>query len=99
MYFVQKSRFIKTLISSFLNSPSSFVLLFQLIFVRGVFFSGCIFFPLLEACWLQRGKSDKFEIKVIIGNGLYFSVLIAREKHSKHFHTIAVVQNKVSRLR
>jgi len=56
MYFVQKSRFIKTLISSFLNSPSSFVLLFQLIFVRGVFFSGCIFFLFLKLVGYKEEK-------------------------------------------
>lgn len=56
MYFVQKSRFIKTLISSFLNSPSSFVLLFQLIFVRGVFFSDCIFFLFLKLVGYKEEK-------------------------------------------
>lgn len=56
MYFVQKSRFIKTLISSFLNSPSSFVLLFQLIFVRGVLFSDCIFFLFLKLVGYKEEK-------------------------------------------
>lgn len=98
MYFVQKSRFIKTVISSFLNSLS-FVPLFSAHFCKGGFILRLHFFPLLAACWLQRGKSDRFEIKVMMGNGLYFSASTIREKHSKHFHTIALVQNKVSRLR
>lgn len=73
---------------------------FQLIFVWVVLFSDrdCIF-SLLTACWLQRGRTDRFEINVMIGNGSYNSASAIGEKHSKHFHMIAPAQNKVSRLR
>lgn len=56
-------------------------------------------FSLLTAFWLQRGRTDRFEVKVMIGNGSYNSASAIREKHSKHFHMIATAQNKVSRLR
>lgn len=85
----------------FFTLPSPlFTCSFQLIFVWVVLFSDrdCIF-SLLAACWLQRGRTDRLEIKVMIGNGSYNFANAIREKHSKHFHVIALAQNKVSRLR
>lgn len=96
----RESRFIKTSFPFFTLPPPLFHIPFSL-FLYGWLYSliETAFFPLLAACWLQRGRSDRFEIKVMIGNGSYFSASAIREKHSKHFHMIASVQNKVSRLR
>lgn len=70
-------------------------------FLYGWFYSliETAFFSLLTACWLQRGRTDRLEIKVMIGNGSYNFANAIREKHSKHFHVVAPAQNKVSRLR
>lgn len=56
MYFVQKSKFIKTVISSFLNSLSFVPLFFQLIFAREVLFSDCILFLFLQLAGYKEEK-------------------------------------------